>query len=275
MSLKSQLRQTLYALRYRGARIGAHSFIRGDSRIHSGVQVGQGARLAGTTLYPGTRLGMAATLSDGVHIGASTLGDHCTLEAGVSVFNSTFESFIGIQPGALLDQVTLGAYSYVAREAVLNDVRLGRFCSIGPRTYIGAGEHPVDLVSTAPVFYSTRKQCGATFAASTTFTERRTVHIGHDVWIGAHVFIRDGITIGNGAIIAAGAVVNKDVPAYAIVGGVPAKVIRERFTADITARLERLAWWQWDAEKLTRAQPYIVQNAPEKFLAWAETSAAS
>jgi phosphonate metabolism protein (transferase hexapeptide repeat family) len=274
MSLKSNLRRLLYVLRYRGVRLGADCFIRRGTMIHSRVEIGDNAHLAGAVLYPGTRLGHHANLAQGVRIGQSLLGNHCTIETGSAISNSNLESFVGIQPDAILDQVTVGSYSYIAREVVLNDVKIGRFCSIGPRTYIGAGDHPADLVSTAPVFYSTRKQCGTTFAAKTSFEERKPVHIGHDVWIGAHVFICDGVTVGNGAIIAAGAVVTKDVPAYTIVGGVPAKLIRSRFDAAIAARLEALAWWNWDSSKLAQAQPYIAQSNPEAFLAWAEAQRA-
>ena len=274
MSLKFNLRRLLYVLRYRGVQLGADCFIRRDTVIHAGVEIGHNAQLAGAILYPGTRVGHHAHFAQGVRVGQSLLGNHCTIETGSAIFNSTLESSLGIQPGAILDQVTIGSYSYIAREVVLNDVKIGRFCSIGPRTYIGAGDHPADLVSTAPVFYSTRKQCGTTFAAKTSFEERKPVHIGHDVWIGAHVFIRDGVTVGNGAIIAAGAVVTKDVPAYTIVGGVPAKLIRLRFDAPIAARLEAIAWWNWNQAKLAQAQPYIAQSNPEAFLAWAEAQPA-
>jgi chloramphenicol O-acetyltransferase type B len=270
MPLKSQLRRLLYTFRYRGARLGNNCFIRRDSVIRHSVEIGDDCRIAGAKLYPGARLGRGVSLADSVRIGGATLGEACFVDSGAQIFQSTLESHVGIQTGTFLDQVALGAYSYVGRDVVLNDVAIGRFCSIGPRTTIGAGEHPVDLVSTAPVFYSTRKQCGTTFAAETSFAERRTVRIGHDVWIGAHVFVRDGVTIGNGAIVAAGAIVAKDVPAYTIVGGVPAKPLRTRFSPAIAARLEKLAWWEWDAEKLARAQPYIAQNDPEKILSWAE-----
>ena len=271
-TLKSHLLPLLYRLRYPGARIGYGCFIRRDSVIGSNVQIGNGTNIHGARIFPEVRLGASNHLDAQAHVGASEFGDYCTVQEGAKISNTNLESNITIQPGCVLDQVSLGAWSYVARETILNDVRIGRFCSIGPRTVIGAGDHPTNLISTSPVFYSDRGQCGPSFAAATSFIERRTVQIGNDVWIGAQVFICDGITIGSGAIIAAGAIVTKNVPAYAVIGGVPAKPIRSRFTPEIVARLESLAWWNWHAKKLAAAQPFIAQNNPEKFLAWAEAN---
>ncbi|MCA9235124.1 MAG: CatB-related O-acetyltransferase [Planctomycetales bacterium] len=96
------------------------------------------------------------------------------------------------------------------------------------------------------------------------------IYIGHDVWIGSRVFIRDGVAVGDGAIVGAGAVVVKDVPSYSIVGGVPAKVIRMRFDAETVARLDKIAWWNWPAERLRQAQPLIASSDTQSFLEWAE-----
>lgn len=81
-------------------------------------------------------------------------------------------------------------------------------------------------------------------------SEDERVFIGNDVWVGSHVLVKGGVHIGNGACVAAGAVVVKDVPPYAIVGGVPAKVIRYRFSPEIIQRLLELKWWNWDEKKL-------------------------
>lgn len=76
--------------------------------------------------------------------------------------------------------------------------------------------------------------------------------VGNDVWIGYDCLIMPGVTIGNGAIISSRSVVVSDVPAYSIVGGNPAKVIRQRFSDEVIAELEKIAWWDWPPEKVTQ-----------------------
>jgi acetyltransferase-like isoleucine patch superfamily enzyme len=271
--LKPLLRSLLYRLKYPGASLGQGCFIRKDSRIARGVEVADGGMIFGGQLLEGTQLGKQNLIEAGAKLCTSKLGNRTTVQAQCVVSNSVFEGNSTVQPSCLVDQVTLGAWSYVARETILNGVDVGRFCSIGPRCLIGAGDHPSHLLTTSPVFYSDRGQCGPTFAPKTTFVERRAIHIGHDVWIGAQVFICDGVTIGNGSIIAAGAVVNRDVAPYSVVGGVPAKLIRPRFSPAVVERLERLAWWHWDEARLAAAQPFLAQDDPEKFLSWAEAPA--
>ena len=139
--------------------------------------------------------------------------------------------------------------TYVAAGCHINYTKIGKFCSIGENVLCGLGRHPSDtFVSTHPAFYSTFKQCGVSFVQESKFDEYAPVTIGHDVWVGASALILDGVTIGDGAIIAAGAVVTGDVAAYAIVGGVPARLIRRRFNDDVIEKIRALKWWDKDIE---------------------------
>jgi acetyltransferase-like isoleucine patch superfamily enzyme len=152
--------------------------------------------------------------------------------------------------------VTIGGYTYFRNGTVRSPVTIGRFCSIGPDVCIGEANHPVDWLSSSPFQYSPVRFKASNALAG--FIHRkptadelprvmgRPVSIGHDVWIGAGVIVNRGVNIGHGAILGSGAVVTKDVPPYAIMGGVPAKVIRFRFSEKIVARLLEAAWWNYD-----------------------------
>ncbi|MBN2730379.1 MAG: CatB-related O-acetyltransferase [Bacteroidales bacterium] len=105
------------------------------------------------------------------------------------------------------------------------------------------GIHPTDLISTSPIFYAKDNPLRERLTDPTKIQEHKQTIIGNDVWIGVDALIMDGIRIGNGAIIGAKALVVKDVPAYAIVGGIPAHIIRYRFDENTIKLLEETQWW--------------------------------
>ena len=151
---------------------------------------------------------------------------------------------------------TIGYGSYLAEGAMLAKARIGRYCSIGPNVKCIFGKHPATtFVSTHPAFFALKTPVGFTYSDAQYFEEFAATHadgfsitIGNDVWIGANASLMDGVTIGDGAIIAANALVTKDVEPYTIVGGVPAKVIKKRFTEEQIAFLLTYKWWNKDQE---------------------------
>lgn len=222
-----------------------------------------------------TTLGKDTLIEAKCSVDNSKLGNNVKIHRSSSLVDAYLEDNIIINSRCFLSKVSMGKFSYIAERSYLQRVHVGRFCSIGPYLMSGFGEHPTDFISTNPVFFSTFKQCGVSFSDRNYFDELEEIHIGHDVWIGARVFIRNGVKIGHGAIIAAGAVVVKDVPDYAIVGGVPAKIIRYRFPKQAIEQLLELQWWNWSETRLREAQPFFISEDITPFLNWASKTTES
>ncbi len=130
--------------------------------------------------------------------------------------------------------VSIDKYTYINNNSNVMCAQIGKYCSIGYGVDIGMFEHPTDMVSTSPKLYD-EFNCIKNIPV-----------IGNDVWIGSKAIILQGVKIGTGAIIGAGAVVTKDVPPYAIVVGVPAKIIKYRFDSEIIDKLLCTKWWNND-----------------------------
>jgi len=181
---------------------------------------------------------------------------HLSLGYMSRVKHCCFGKYNAIYDEAVLTNVTLGDFTYVSAGCRLNNTTVGKFSCIGQGVLSGLGRHPSrDFVSVHPAFYSPLAQSGITFSLDSVFEEFKHIVIGHDVWIGARAIILDGVVIGNGAIIGAGAVVTSDVPPYAVAVGVPASVIRYRFTPEQIDTLESSQWWDWDLSLLRERYP--------------------
>lgn len=150
----------------------------------------------------------------------------------------------------------VGAFTYFYSGLSVTCESIGRYCSIAGQVRIGDYEHPTDWLSSSPFQYNEERFAISPDAATTVVPEDRCTFrgsgptIGNDVWIGSRVTISRDVTIGDGAVIASSAVVTKDVPPYAIVGGVPAKVIRYRFDEATIERLLAVQWWRFSPAQL-------------------------
>ncbi|MFC7356869.1 CatB-related O-acetyltransferase [Jejudonia soesokkakensis] len=136
------------------------------------------------------------------------------------------------------------------------DITIGKYCQLGADVAIHSTNHPVTYMSTyinQNLFEGALKQ----------LKEVKKITIGHDVWIGHNAIIVGNVSIGNGAIIASGSVVTKDIPPYSIVGGVPAKIIKKRFSDSVIKEIEVLCWWDMDSATLERHKHLFFKDFSE------------
>ena len=160
-----------------------------------------------------------------------------------------------ILDNVLINNSDIESYSYIGSNSILQNVIIGKFCSIANDVFIGLGTHPSTLFSTSPLFYRKKNKFKIELVETDLkFEEYRKITIGNDVWIGTRAIIIDGTNIGDGVITAANSVVTKDIPPYAIVAGVPAKIIRFRFSDEKIKKLLDLEWWNWSLEKIKEHQ---------------------
>jgi virginiamycin A acetyltransferase len=171
----------------------------------------------------------------------------------------------------------IGDHSYGRPDVVDAEyarLHIGRFCSIGPDVTIVLGNHRTDLVTTYP--FKTLSHLWPTAAeGEDDHVAKGDVVIHDDVWIGAHSLIRSGTEIGSGAVIGGHAVVGGVVPPYAIMAGNPARVVRYRFDTPIIERLLRVAWWNWDEDRLRALLPALMSTDIGAFLDQAEAGEAA
>lgn len=168
-----------------------------------------------------------------------------------ALLNCNIDPTSKIHSGSQLVSVSMGKYSYCAYNCQLVNCTIGAFCSISDNVMIGRAEHPLGHVSTSPTFLLGANSLKKNFA-NNEFNGLAPTQIGNDVWIGFGAMIKAGVTIGDGAVIGMGSVVTKNIPAYGIWGGNPAREIRKRFDSETIDRLVESKWWEMNDSELDR-----------------------
>tara|TARA_B110000211_G_C14093037_1_gene560507 strand:- start:5558 stop:6187 length:630 start_codon:yes stop_codon:yes gene_type:complete len=180
-----------------------------------------------------------------------------------AIRNSTIDSTSKIESGSHFINSFMQRHSFCGYDCEITNTEIGSFCSIANGVIIGGGMHPIEWISTSPVFYSGRDSVKEKYSAHEREHPKQVV-IGHDVWIGQNVLIKQGVTIGTGAIIGMGSIVTKDVQPYAIVAGNPASLIRFRFCDKTIESLLESQWWNSEDSQIKIAAKFAKE--PDLFL---------
>lgn len=186
-----------------------------------------------------------------------------------SIKNCSIEKKVKICSGCMVVNSSIADYSYIGYDTEIVNANVGKYCSIASNCMIGGGEHPLNFVSTSPVFHVGKNIFNMNFAQHE-FEPYKQTYIGNDVWIAHNVKIKGGINIATGAVIGMGSVVTHDVGPYEIWAGNPAKLVRKRFDDDMIQKLLMSKWWEFKHEEVKKyAQVF---DDPEKFLEMLDSS---
>lgn len=177
-----------------------------------------------------------------------------TIDPTARIVASTFGQWTEIGAQTEIISSRVGDYSYLCDRCHVMYAQIGKFCSIANHVRINPSNHPTWRATQHHFTYrSSQFGMGEDDAAFFEWRREHPVILGHDVWLGHGVLIMPGVTVGTGAVVGSGAVVTRDVAPYAMVAGVPAKPLKERFSRDIQDKLLALAWWDWEHESLAAA----------------------
>ena len=179
------------------------------------------------------------------------LGSTPLIGKNTNIVDSKFGQYVEIGEYNDITESFLDDYSYTSQNCQIIYSQIGKFVNIASFVRLNPGQHPKEWACQHHMLYR-KEMYGFGLDDEEFFEQRRKkqVMVGHDVWIGHGVTIMGGISIANGAVIGSGAIVTKDVPAYSVVVGNPAKIIKFRFDSKTIDKLEEIQWWNWDRQKI-------------------------
>ena len=206
-----------------------------------------------------SKIADSAKTFNNVKIIDSYVGDSATIGDNSNLLKSRVDRHASVNRNCVMDRSELGFGSYINQNTILKNVIVGRFCCISWNVCLyGGSSHNCS----SPSMY-TSYHWKSIFGNSeeTGIQDKDKTIVGNDVWIGNGAIVVNAVKIGDGAVIGAGAVVTKDVPPYAVVAGVPAKILYKRFPEDVIERLLKIKWWNWP-DDIISANEKILRIAP-------------
>ena len=205
------------------------------------------------TSYNKVKVYRNALISDSVIADGCSIGDDTTVE------RCLFQNNVIINRRSYINDSQVGRYTYTGINTTMNWTKIGAFCSLARNVDVGGFDHDYHKITTMPAFrFAQTKNGGGKLTEKN--QHNYYCEIGNDVWIAAGAQILHKVNIGDGAVIGGGAVVTKDVPPYAIVVGVPAKIIGYRCSQENIDALLKIKWWNWPEEVLLKYIDYFIQR---------------
>jgi acetyltransferase-like isoleucine patch superfamily enzyme len=194
---------------------------------------------------------------------------HCNFGTRLALFNLDkyhFGNGVKLNEISAWPGLTVGEHSMISEGALLactpeHPIKIGKRTTFGQNVFVATLDHPINTPTTS--FHVFGDNAGPPDPEFEAQKRRGAVTIGNDVWVGIRVAILRGVTIGDGAVIGANSVVTKDVEPYTIVGGVPAKLIRRRFSESVAKQLQEIKWWDWPDERIRRNRKFLSTNLNE------------
>lgn len=203
-----------------------------DSKFNYGCKVYNGAAVRSS------RIGRCSIIGDDTTLIRCEVGDYASLNRR-----------------NIINDSKIGNLTYTGVDVAIHTSEIGGCCSIAAMCEIGAKSHPLDTASLMPRQSYSFVRTGLRTAGNE--GHGVSCRVGGDSWIGSHVVVLDGVSIGPGCVVGAGAIVNKDIPPFSIVVGIPARIIRFRFSESTIKRLLRIRWWDWEPAKIADAESLL------------------